>query len=124
MRPLTFTVGKPVPATQAAPSSANVVPFNNRGRPRAKFEPITSAGSSKAVMPSSAATEGGTSGSCRPKGVIIEFAHADRGGHAAKGHKYRSNENETGLTVADYAAIIYVVMSAAFYPTLAYLFLS
>jgi hypothetical protein len=124
MRPLTFTVGKPIPATQAAPSSANVVPFNNRGRLRAKFEPITSGRSSKAVMPSSAATEGGTSGSCRPKGIIIEFAHADRGGHAAKGHKYRSNEDETGLTVADYAAIAYAVMSTAFYPALAYLLLS
>jgi hypothetical protein len=125
MRPLTFTVGKPIPATQAAPSSANVVPFNIRGRLRAKAEPLTSTRSSKAVMPSSAATEGRTSGaSCRPKGVIIEFAHADRGGHAAKGHKYRSNENETGLTAADYAAIVYVVMSAAFYPAAAYLFLS
>jgi hypothetical protein len=124
MRPLTFTVGKPIPATQAVPSSANVVPFNNRGQLRAKAEPITSTHSSKAVMPSSAATEGGTSGSCRPKGVTIEFAHAARGSHAAKGRKYRSNENETGLTVADYAAIVYVVMSAAFYPALAYLFLS
>jgi hypothetical protein len=93
-------------------------------RLRAKFEPITSAHSSKAAMPSSAATEGGTRGSCRPKCVIIEFAHADRSCHAAKGHKYRSNENETGLTVADYAAIVYVVMSTAFYPALAYLFLS
>jgi hypothetical protein len=124
-RPLGFTVGKPIPAAQAAPSSANVVSFNRHGRPRAKFEPITSSRSSKVVMPpSSAAVEGGTSGSYGPKGVIIDFAHASRGGHAAKGHKFRAKKTETDLTVADYAAIAYVVMSVAFYPALAFLFSS
>ena len=121
MRPLTFTVEKPIPATQTVPRSAKIVPFDNRGRLRHKFEPITSTHSSKLVMPSAAATEGGASGSCRPKGVIIEFARADQGGQAAKGHEYRSAESETGLTLADYAAIVYVVMSAAFYPALIYL---
>jgi hypothetical protein len=122
-RPLTFTVEKPIPAAQAAPSSANVVAFNNRGRRRVKLEPTTSTWSSrKERPPPSAATEGSTSGPCGPKGVIIDFPHADRGCHAAKGHKYSSNENETGLTAADYAAIAYIVMSVAFYPALAFLF--
>jgi hypothetical protein len=76
------------------------------------------------MPPSSAATKENTSGSYRPKCVIIGFAHADRGDHAADGHKYRSNEIETGLTVTDYAAIAYIVMSVAFYPALAYLFSS
>jgi hypothetical protein len=76
------------------------------------------------MPPSSAAAEGCTSDSCGPKGVIIDFAHADRGGHTTKGHKYRSNESKTALTLVDYAAIAYVVMSAAFYPALAFLFLS
>jgi hypothetical protein len=124
-RSLIFTVEKPIPASQAAPSSANVVPFNKRGRLLAKLEPITSTRSSKKVMPPpSAATEGSTSGSFGPMGVIIDFVHAHRGVHAARGHKYRSDENETGLTIADYAAIAYVVMSIAFYPTLAFLFFS
>jgi hypothetical protein len=106
-RPLTFTVEKPISAARAAPSSANVVSFNKRGRPRAKFEPITSTRSSKvATPPSSAVTEGSTSGSYGPKGVIIDFAHADRGGHATKGHNFRSNESETELTLADYAAVV------------------
>jgi hypothetical protein len=73
------------------------------------------------MLPSSAATEGSTSGWYGPKGVIIDFAHVDRGGYAAKGHKYRSNEDETGCTVTDYAAIAYVVMTVAFYPALAWL---
>ena len=124
-RPRTFTVEKPVPAAQGAPSSANVVPFNNRGRPFAKFGPITSTRSSKTAMPPpSTATEGSISGWYGPKGVIIDFAHADRGGHATKVHKYWSNENETCLTVTDYAAIAYVVMTVAFYPALAWLFSS
>ena len=123
--PLAFTVEKPSPAVQAAPSLANVVPFNKRGRLLAKLEPITSTRSSKTVMPPpSAATEGSTSGWYGPKGVIIDFAHADRGGHAAKGHEYRSNEDETRLTATDYAAIAYVVMTVAFYPALAWLFSS
>jgi hypothetical protein len=120
--PLNITIEKRVPAAQAAPSLANVVPFNKRGRLVAKFEPITSTRSSKTVMlPPSAATEGSTSGWYGPKGVIIDFAHVDRGGHAAKEHKYRSNEDETGCTVTDYAAIAYVVMTVAFYPALAWL---
>jgi hypothetical protein len=124
-RPLTFTVEKPIPAAQAAPSLANIVPFNKRGRLLAKFEPINSTRSSKTVMPPpSTATEGSTSIWCGPKGVIIDFAHADRAGHAANGHEYRSNENETGLTLADYAAIAYVVLTVAFYPALAWLFSS
>ena len=123
MRPLTFTVERPIPAARAAPSSANVVSFNKRSRPRAKLEPIASTRSSKPWIPASAA-EGRTSGSYEPKGVIIDFAHADRGGHATKGHNSRPNESETGLTLADYSAIAYVVMSAAFYPALAFLFLS
>jgi hypothetical protein len=122
VHPLTFTVEKPIPAAQAAPGLANVVPFNKSGRLLAKFEPITSARSSKTGMPPPpAATEGTTSGWYGSKGVIIDFAHADRSGHAAKEHKYRSNENETALTVADYAAIAYVVMTVAFYPALAWL---
>jgi len=124
-RPLTVRIEKPIPAAQAAPRCANVVPFNKRGRLRAKSEPITSSRSPKAVMPPlSAATEGRASGSYGPKGVIIDFAHADRSGHAAQGHKHWSNESETGLTAADYAAIVYVVLSAAFYPALAFLFSS
>src|SRR5271169_1359014 len=111
-RPLTFTVGKPIPAAPAAPSSANVVSFNKRGRPRAKFGPTTSIRSSKVVMPPSSATvEGSPCGSYEPKGVIIDFAHANRSGHVAKEHRFRTNENETDLTVADYAAMAYVVMS-------------
>jgi hypothetical protein len=38
-RPLTFTAEKPIPAAQVAPSSANVVWFNNRGRLLANFKP-------------------------------------------------------------------------------------
>ena len=125
VHPLTFTVEKPIPAPQAAPGLANVVPFNKSGRLLAKFEPITSARSSKTGMPPPpAATEGTTSGWYGSKGVIIDFAHANRGGHAANGRRFRTNENEAGLTVADYAAIAYAVMSAAFYPALAFLFLS
>jgi hypothetical protein len=112
-QPRTFTVEMPIPAAQAAPSLANVVPFNRRGRPFAKFEPIPSTRSSRS-----------TSGWNGPKGVIIDFAHADPGTHAAKGHSCRSNENEAGLTAADYAAIAYIVMSVAFYPALAWLFSS
>jgi hypothetical protein len=124
-RPLTLTVEKPIPAAQAAPNSANVVPFKSRGRLRAKFEPITFTRSSKKVMPPpSAATEGSTSGSYGTRGIIIDFAHANPGGHTAMEHKFHTNENETGLTVADYAAIAYVVMSVAFYPALAFLFSS
>ena len=119
-RPLTFTVEKPIPAAQVAPSSANVVAFNNRARPLAKFEPITSTRSSKKVPPSSVATEGSTSGSFGPKGAVIDFAHADRGG--AKGHKCPSSASETGLSGADCVAIAYIVMSIAFYPALAFLF--
>ena len=118
--PLTFMVEKPIPA-QAAPRLANVVPFDKRGRLRARIEPVTSTRSWKTGMsPPSATTEGSTRD--RPKGAIIDFAHAYRGGHAAKGHKYRSDENETGLTATDYAAIAYVVMTVAFYPALAWLF--
>ena len=123
-RPLGSTVKKPIPAAQAAPSSANVVPFNNRGRRLAKFEPIASGCSSKVMPPPSATAEEGTSGPCGPRGVIIDFPHADRDCHAAKGHKDWSNENEIGLTAADYAAIAYIVMSVAFYPALAFLFSS
>jgi hypothetical protein len=122
-RPLTFAVGRPIPAARAAPSLTNVVPFNERGRPRAKFKPVTSTRSPKAAIPpSSAAVEGSTRGSNGPKGVIIDFAHTDRGGHTTKSHKYQSIESEAGLTLADYAAMAYVVMSAAFYPALAFLF--
>jgi hypothetical protein len=118
-RLLTFTVEKPIPA-QAVPSSANVVPFNKYGRRLAKFEPIASARSSKTLMPPpSGATEGGRSGWCGQKGAVIDFAHAHRGRHAAKGPEYRSNQNETGLTLTDCAAIAYVVMTVAFYPALA-----
>lgn len=120
--PLTFTVEKPIP-TQAAPRLATVISINKCGRLPAKVEPITFTRSSKTVMlPPSAATEGGRSGSCGPKGVVIDFAHAYRGRHAAKGPKYRSNENETGPTLTDYAAIAYVVMTVTFYPALAWLF--
>jgi hypothetical protein len=123
-RPLTFTVGTPIPAARAVPSPTNVVPFNERGRPRAKFKLITSTRPSKAAIPSSSAAAGGsTSGSYSPKGVIIDFPHTDRGGHATKWHKYQSIENETGLTLADFAAMAYVVMSVTFYPALAFLFL-
>jgi hypothetical protein len=122
--PLTFTVEKPIPA-QAAPSLANVVPFNKRGRLLAKVEPLTSASASKTVMPPpSAATEGSTIGWYGPKGVIIDLAQAYRGGHAARGRRYRSDENETRLTVTDCAAIAYLVMTVAFYPALAWLFSS
>jgi hypothetical protein len=114
-RPLTFAAGRPIPAAQAAPSSANVVSFNKHGRPRAKFGP---------KLPSSIAVQGSTCGSYEPKSVIINFAHANRSDHAAKGHRFRANENETDLTVADYAAMAYVVMSVAFYPALAFLFLA
>jgi hypothetical protein len=121
--PRTCTVEKPIPAAQAALRSANVIPFNKRGRLLAKLEPIAASRSSKTMMPPpSAATAGRTSGRCRPKGVVIDFAHADPGGHAAKGHEYRSNENETGLTATDCAAIAYVVMAVAFYPALAWLY--
>jgi hypothetical protein len=119
--PLTFAVEKPIPA-QAAPRLATVVPFNKRDRLPANVEPVTSTRSSKTVMPpTSAATEGSRSGWCGPKGVVIDFAHAYRGRHAAKWPKYRSSENETGLTLTDYAAIAYVVMTVAFYPALAWL---
>ena len=122
--PLTLRVEKPIPA-QATPRLANVVPFNKRGRLLAKLEPIASTRSSKTVMPPpSAATKGSTSGWYGPKGVIIDLAHAYRGGHAAKGPQYRSNENETGFMESDNAAIAYVVIAVAFYPALAWLFLS
>jgi hypothetical protein len=123
--PLTFKVEKSIPTAQAAPGSANVVPFKKRGRLLAKFDSLTPTRSSKTVMPPpSAATEGSTSGWHGPKGVVIYFARTDRGGHAAKGHKYRLDENETDLTATDYAAIAYIVMTVAFYPALAWLLLS
>ena len=121
--PLAFTAEQPIAAEQAALSLANVVPFNRRGRLLAKLERITSARSSKTVTPPpSATTEGDASGWHGPKCIIIDFARADLGGHATKGHKFRSNENETSLTVTDYAAIAYVLMAVAFYPGLAWLF--
>jgi hypothetical protein len=99
---LTFAVEKPTPAAQAAPSSAKVVPFNKRGRLLANFEPTTSPRTSEKMMPPpSAAIDGSTSGSYGPRVVIIDFAHADRDGHAAKRHEYWSSENETDLTAAD-----------------------
>jgi hypothetical protein len=120
--PFAFTAEKPSLA-QAAVSSANVVPFNKRGRLLAKLEPITSARSSRPVMPPpSTATGGARSGWCRPKGGVIDFAHAYQDRHAAKGPKYRSKENEAGLALTDYAATAYVVLAVAFYPALAWLF--
>ena len=117
--PLNLTVEKPIPAAQAAPSLANVVPFNKRGRPISKLGPITSTRSSKTVMPTAPiATEGSTSGWYGPKGVVIVFAHVDR---APEGHKCRSNANETELTATDYVAMAYVVISAAFFPVLVWL---
>jgi hypothetical protein len=124
-RPLTFTAGRPISAAQAVRSAPNVVPFNRRGRPRAKFEPITSACSSKVAMPPSLTVdEEGISGWYGPKSVIVDFAHSHRGGHTTSGDEYWSNESETGLSLADCAAIAYVVMSTAFYPALALLFSS
>jgi hypothetical protein len=75
------------------------------------------------IPPSSAAAEGSTSRSYRPKRVIIDFPHTGRGGHTTKWHKYQSIGRETDLTLADYAAMAYVVMAVAFYPALAFLFL-
>jgi hypothetical protein len=121
---LTPTVGMPIPAAQSAPSLANVVPFTKRSRLLPKVQPIPSTRSSKAVMPPSAPTEGSTSGWRRPRGAIIDFAHAYRGGHAAKGHEYLSDENETSLTATDCAVMAYVVVTVAFYPVLAWLFSS
>jgi hypothetical protein len=120
--PFNFTVEKPIRAAQAAPSLVKVVPFNRRGRLLARFEPATSTRSPKTViLPPSVATEGSTSGWYGPKGIIIYFAHTDRGRQAAKGHKCQSNADETGLTITDYVAIAYVVMSVAFFPALAWL---
>jgi hypothetical protein len=121
-RPLNFTVEKPIPAAQAASGLANVVPLNKRGRLLAKHGPIISTRSSKTVMPTAPiATQGGASGWCGPKDVIIAFAHVDRGGPAAEGDECRSNASETGLTVSDYVAMAYVFISAAFFPALAWL---
>ena len=117
---LPATVGMPIPAAQPASSLANVVPFTKRGR-LAKREP-KSTRSSKTAMPlPSAPTAGRTSGWDRPKGVILDFAPAYRGGHVAKAHEYPSNENEPALTVSDGAAIAYVVVAVAFYPVVAWL---
>jgi hypothetical protein len=122
--PFAVAVEKPSPA-QAAASSANVVPFYKRGRRLAKLEPIMSARSSRTVMPPpSTATGEGRSGWCRPKGGVIDFAHAYQDRHAVKGPKHRSNENETGLAPTDYAAIAYVIIAVAFYPALTWLFSS
>jgi hypothetical protein len=120
--PFNFMVENPIPVAQAAPSLANVVPFNKRGRLVAKLEPVTSTRSSRTVMPPpSAGTEGSTSGWCGPKGVIIDFAHVDRDDHAARGHSGRSHVGETGFTATDFVAIVYVAMSVAFFPALAWL---
>jgi hypothetical protein len=123
--PLICALEQSIPAVQAASSLANVVPFSKRGRPLAKFEPITSTRSSKTEIPlPSTATEGSTGGWYGPKGVILDFPHADRRGRVTKEHKYRPNESERGLAVTDYAAIAYVVMAVTFYPALAWIYSS
>jgi hypothetical protein len=120
---LTFEAEKAVPAAQVAPNFANVLPFNNRVRLLAKYQPVTSSSEArspkKVTRPLLAGTEG--SGWSGPKGVIIDFAHANQDWRATQEREYLSSEKRAGLTAMDCAAIAYVALSAAFYPAMAWL---
>lgn len=121
--PLTFTAEKAIPAAQAAPSLATVLPFKRRARLLTKFEPVTSTSEGRLPKtPRLARTEG--SGWSAPMGVVIDFARANQDGRAAQKHEYLSNETRHGLTAMDCAVIAYVVLSAAFYPALVWLLTS
>jgi hypothetical protein len=128
--PLSFTAEKAIPVAQPAPNLANVVPFNRRFNRRvrlpAKFEPVTSTNEERSPKTVTPLLSGATEGSAwpGPDGVIIDFPHGNRHGHAPQEHDYLSGEDRVGLTAMDGAVIAYVVLSTAFYPAVAWLFSS
>ena len=128
--PLSFSAEKAIPVAQVAPNLANVVPFNRRFNRRvrlpAKFEPVTSTNEERSPKKVTPLLSRGTEGSAwpGPEGVIIDFPHGNRHGHAAQEHDYLSGENRVGLTAMDGAVIAYAALSTAVYPALAWLFSS
>jgi hypothetical protein len=126
--PLSFTAEKAIRVAQLAPNLANVVPFNRRFSTRlpAKFEPVTSTNEERSPKKATRLLSGATEGSAWPglEGVIIDFPHGNRHGHAAQEHDHLSGENRDGHPAMDGAVIAYAALSTAFYPALAWLFSS
>jgi hypothetical protein len=56
--------------------------------------------------------------------VIIELERVRKRGHAVRAHEAVSNENETNLTLIDWALIGYAIASAAFYPAMVWFLVS
>jgi hypothetical protein len=56
--------------------------------------------------------------------VIIELERVRKRGHAARAHEAVSNENETNLTLIDWAVIGYAITSVAFYPAMVWFLVS
>jgi hypothetical protein len=120
----TSTNQKSTSTVRAGSGSTILVPFSNRGHRLAKIQatPFTSEWpSAKAAMrPVPATAAGSATDRSRPSSVVIDFVHAPRSGHAARIREESSNENQTSLTLADLAVIIYALMATAFYPALAW----
>jgi hypothetical protein len=116
---------KSTSTVRARSGSTILVPFSNRGHRVAKIQATPFASewpSAKAAMrrPVPATTGGSATDRSRPSGVVIDFVHAPRSGHAARIREESSNKTQTSLTLADLAVIICALMATAFYPALAW----
>jgi hypothetical protein len=120
----TLTNQKSTSTLRARSGSPILVPFSNRGHRLAKIQatPLTSEWpSAKAAMrPVPPRTGASATDRSRPSSVVIDFVPAPRSGHAARTREESSNENQTSLTLANLAVIIYALMATAFYPALAW----
>jgi hypothetical protein len=56
--------------------------------------------------------------------VIIELERVRKRGHAARAHEAVSNENETNLTLIDWAVVGYAIASLTFYPAMVWFLIS
>jgi len=103
--------------------SATVLPFSNSGhRSRIGSIPFKSEWSSAkpAIRLAPAAARDIFTDSPRPGPVIVDFADARKSGRAKRIRQQSSNNSQAGITLVDLAALVYVVMAAAFYPALAW----
>jgi hypothetical protein len=123
--PLTFTAQMATPVAQVAPSLANVLPFNRRVRLRAKL-PVTRTSGERSRKTVTPPLLGGTEGNgwSGPKAVIIDFPRGSQDGHAVREHDHLASENGADFTAMDGAVMVYVALSTAFYPAMAWLFFS
>ena len=112
-------------AVRAGSGSAILLPFSNRGRRRAEIRPTPFnsewSGAKAAIRPVPAVTEEISTERLRPSGVIIDFAKACGISHAPLFRNESSNESQGSLTIMDSVAIIFIIMTMAFYPALAWL---